>query len=34
MNDANSMKEGKPIHICKYEGKGQNKYIHIKLSLL
>ena len=34
MNGANSMKEGKPVRICKYEGKGQNKQTNIKQSLL
>ena len=34
MNGANSMKEGKPVRICKYEGKGQNRQTNIKQSLL
>ena len=34
MNGANSIKEGKPVRICKYEGKGQNKQTNIKQSLL
>ena len=34
MNGANSMKEGKPVRICKYEAKGTNKQTNIKQSLL
>ena len=34
MNGANSIKEGKPIRICKYQAKGQNKQTNIKQSLL
>ena len=34
MNGANSIKEGKPIRICKYEGRGQNRQSNIKQSLL
>ena len=34
MNGANSIKEGKPIRICKYEGKVHNKQNNIKQSLL
>jgi len=34
MNGANSMKEGKPVRICKYEAKGANKQTNIKQSLL
>ena len=34
MNGANSMKEGKPVRICKYEGKGQIRQTNIKQSLL
>ena len=34
MNGANSMKEGKPVRICRYEGKGQIRQTNIKQSLL
>ena len=34
MNGANSIKEGKPIRICKYEGKGHHIQNNIKQSLL
>ena len=34
MNGANSMKEGKPVRICKYEAKGKNRQTNIKQSLL
>ena len=34
MNGANSMKEGKPIRICKYEGKGHHIQNNIKQNLL
>ena len=34
MNGANSMNEGRPIRICKYEAKGKNKQTNIKQSLL
>ena len=34
MNGANSIKEGKPVRICKYEGKVHNRQTNIKQSLL
>ena len=34
MNGANSIKEGKPVRICKYEGKVHNRQNNIKQSLL
>ena len=34
MNGANSIKEGKPIRICKYQAKGQIRQTNIKQSLL
>jgi len=34
MNGANSIKEGKPVRICKYEGKIHNRQNNIKQSLL